>query len=215
MGVVTDPSGLGTVALPLSMSPGTIAYLGRWMMPFFFAADIIGLKRPDYSAIVAVEGSNPAMGRNRAVRRMLDMPDHRWLLFVDDDMRFQEEDLRRLLLHDVPIVSALCSSRRRPHGPVASPITLEQIKSGELVEVERTGCAFLLIKREVFEALGDPYFRIGQLDPELLQEDEDFCIRARAKGFPILIDTSLQVGHQVDAWIYVDAPDGKIPLVIL
>lgn len=175
-------------------------------MPFFFTASLVGLKMPEGSAINAVEGTNVALNRNTVLRKLT--KEHRWVLFIDDDMLFEDGDLRRLLLHDVPMVSAICPARRRPYEPACHPMDEAKIASGKLVEVDWVGAAFLLVRRDVIDAMEDPWFRLGQYNNEELGEDKYFSLAARAKGFPIYVDTSLRVGHQMDAWIrYGD--DGK------
>jgi hypothetical protein len=218
------PRGIGTARLiarqetsttvPLHASPGTVAYLGRWNLPFFFAGQIVGLDVPPGSAKVAIEGTDVAQSRNKAVQRMLEFPGHRWLLFVDDDMLFEDDAVMRLLRHDRPVVSGLTFARRAPYVPCVYPITAEQMASGDLVEVEEAGTGFLLIRREVLEAIPAPWFEAGRIETGELREDKHFCQKVRAAGFPIAVDTSLRIGHQMDAWVR-PGPNGQPQIVTL
>jgi hypothetical protein len=120
------------------------------------------------------------------------------LLLMGDDHSFNSDFLLRLLDHDLDIVAGLCLSRRPPFMPVArvdgAPLVLE----GEprLLEVDETGTAGMLIKREVFEALEFPYFsNVYREDGSLLSDDLYFCRKARAAGFKIHVDTSVLLGH--------------------
>ena len=69
-----------------------------------------------------------------------------------------------------------------------------------LINVAYTGMGFMLIKRGVFEAIEYPWFkpiekRIGHM-VDFTMEDVAFCLRAREKGFKILIDPAVRVGHE-------------------
>ena len=107
--------------------------------------------------------------RNEAVRQMLRDPNAGWLLFVDGDMTFSPDALMRLLqaaygeLPHADAVGAYC--------PLRGDMALPTIDSGTgtweswfpnsgTVEVMRTGAAFILIKRRVFEGLKDPWYRL-------------------------------------------------------
>lgn len=137
------------------------------------------------------------------------------LFWVDDDMVYPPHSLRQLLAHDLPVVGGLCFDRRHPYKPILGRDTdpswgydkgsitwLYDYPPGALVDVDYTGGAFLLVKREVFEAIsaefggGDPKWH-GWWDPlpGLESEDLSFCERARRAGFSIKVDTALKIGH--------------------
>jgi len=63
----------------------------------------------------------------------------------------------------------------------------------DLVEVDATGGAFLMIKRHVCEEMEDPWF---QGDVNGFGEDFYFCRKARAAGFKVFVDRSVIVTHQ-------------------
>lgn len=150
-----------------------------------------------------------------------------WLLFIDDDMVWPPEAVQALVaswrsLRDpLAIVGALCFARNAPYphtlrgrewrtGLEALPVT------PGLVEVDATGCAFLLIPRSAFDAVA----RVGTVDVELpgaigskqrvhvgsepfmwsgrsidIAEDFGFCIAARAAGCRVYVDTRIEIGH--------------------
>jgi hypothetical protein len=107
--------------------------------------------------------------RNLLVERTLQIvPDCTHLLFIDDDMVFEDDALERLLAHDLPVVGGLCHNRRHPYMPILMrhPVKddpssgyafmydyCDQTDDHGLVEVDATGAAFLLVKREIFEAI--------------------------------------------------------------
>src|SRR6185295_18211153 len=108
-----------------------------------------------------VEGSILPSQRNELVQRM----QGDWILFIDADMSFRPDAIGRLVKvreeHDLDIVGGLCFQRKAPHQPTLymreSPFEggysfLEKWDS-DLVEVDGTGFAFILIHRRVFERM--------------------------------------------------------------
>lgn len=144
-----------------------------------------------------------------AARNMLtagalrDIPDLTHLLFIDDDMVFNDDAFERLLSHDLPIVGGLCHNRRPPYMPILmreynGGYTFvydydREIDENGLIEVDATGAAFLLVKREVFEKIAatgeDPFAIRGP------GEDISFCLRAKEQGYKIYVDTTVEIGH--------------------
>jgi hypothetical protein len=118
-----------------------------------------------------VPGTLVEKARNDAVRTMLAAFDRtaQWILFVDGDMVFDANSLHRILLtaygtHPwADVVGGYCSLK----GELALPTidtgtgTWESIYPGRgVVEVMRTGAAFLLCKRSVFDRVPEPWFRL-------------------------------------------------------
>ena len=107
--------------------------------------------------------------RNDACRRALQDPNAGWLMFIDGDMTFPPDSLLRLLhcaFHEMPHVDVLGG-----YCPLRGDLALPTIDTGTgtwestfpgsgVLEVMRTGAAFLLIKRRVLEAMKDPWFRM-------------------------------------------------------
>jgi hypothetical protein len=117
-----------------------------------------------------VPGTLVEKARNDAVRQMLGAQGQ-WLLYIDGDMTFTPDSLQRILVtaygsHPwADCVGGYCSLR----GELALPTmdtgtgTWESIYPGRgVVEVMRTGAAFLLVKRHVFDRLREPWFRVRQ-----------------------------------------------------
>lgn len=107
--------------------------------------------------------------RNEAVRESLRDAACQWLLFVDGDMIPQPDSLLKVLSvaygsHQwADVVGGYCCLR----GDLALPTidtgtgTWESHFPGSgVLEVMRTGAAFLLTKRRAFEGLKDPWFRM-------------------------------------------------------
>ena len=113
------------------------------------------------SILGPVEYGNALIHRARNEVLSQVTPDVSHVLMVDDDMVPEPDAILKFLAHDMPIVSALCVSREPPPRLVLkayneasgqfAPMTAMKPK----VHVGKfgIGAAFLLIKREVIEAL--------------------------------------------------------------
>lgn len=117
---------------------------------------------------VMMPGTLVEKARNEAVRQTL-RSGAGFLLFIDGDMQFAPDSLHRIVgtaygeLPHADAVGAYCPLR----GELALPTidtgtgTWESHFPGSgVLEVMRTGGAFLLVKRHVFEGLKDPWFRM-------------------------------------------------------
>ena len=124
-----------------------------------------GLKNVKY---LMLPGTLVEKARNEAVRIML-KENFGWLFMADGDMTWQADALLTQLqvaygqMPHADILGALC--------PLRGELSLPTVDSGTgtweswfpnsgIVEVMRTGAAFLLCKRHVFERLKDPWFRM-------------------------------------------------------
>lgn len=117
---------------------------------------------------ITLPGTLVEKARNEAVRQML-RGGHQWLIFVDGDTTFNEDAIVGLmhsaygLQPNADVMGGWVPLR----GDLALPTidtgtgTWESHYPGSgIMPVIRTGGAFLLVKRHVFEALQDPWFRM-------------------------------------------------------
>ena len=173
---------------------------------------------------VTVDSRQVDEARNELTKIALSIPEVTHLFWVDDDMVYPPHALKRLLAHDKPLVGGLCHDRRHPYKPVIARYFdrswgcdegaygwLFDYPDDELIEVDATGGAFLLVKREVFEKVKEEFGeRLGPddtLDPSWADwwtpipvkhghaEDLAFCWRAQQAGYAIHVDTGLDIGH--------------------
>jgi glycosyltransferase involved in cell wall biosynthesis len=148
-------------------------------------------------------------------RRLLTQDALQWkgvthILWVDDDMVFPPDALQRLLAHDLDIVGGLCFNRRAPaYQPIVAreyDPTLAMPKNATgfvydlpragVVECDATGGAFLLVKVQVFRDIAAKFGSDSWWTPDgEASEDFSFCRRARACGYKIHVDCSLEIGH--------------------
>jgi hypothetical protein len=164
-------------------------------------------------AIPKKSGPRIAAGRNDLVRHFLESGAD-WLMMLDDDMAFEPDAIERLLQaahpEHRPIVGGQCfaggrdgwfSTMFRMHPETKKLTRMDRWPEGELVLVDATGAANLLIHRSVFLKLAEDYkppwewFQETMLEGRDVGEDITFCLRARAAGFPIFVHTGVEFGH--------------------
>jgi len=136
-----------------------------------------------------------------------------YLFAVDSDISFPKDTLKKLLAHDRDLVSGLYIQRKpgqhvlevykfNDHGGVTN-IPIEEIRGRGLVEIASCGFGCVLIKAEVFRAVGYPQFVYhSAIDhANTISEDVDFCRKALSKGFSLWADTSVLCNH-TGSWTF-------------
>ena len=151
-----------------------------------------------------VEGSLVYDARNEIARAAVN-EGYDYVLYADSDMIFSNEDLNRLLQHNVGICSGLYITRRGDNKNVAYKkiITRTLFRDPELIhdesktgfgEVSAVGFGFCLIKTTVLKTMFKYYKNL--FDPKWgVGEDIAFCIRAKRLGYKTFIDRDVQLGH--------------------
>lgn len=165
------------------------------------------------------------------------------LMFIDADIGFNPEDIPKMVDKDVDILCGLYPKKEINWPRIASAVNngvppdqlanfggavvvnlikneTTHVPHGELLEINNGGTGFMLIKREVFEALADKVpsytndmyvstdvvdkpemikeFFDTSIDEEtnrLLSEDYHFCKLARKHGFKIYADPQIELNH--------------------
>lgn len=187
------------------MGVGAIGIIHRTIgYPIFWQSLHRLAKPPGNTYVISNEGTSMHRQRNDVVRQALERGAD-WLLFCDDDHVTPPDFLMRLFAHDVPFVGGLYFTRTPPHHTtclVEQPVYItpeERFRSLDkpefagtgLKRVDVLGMGFTLIRREVLEAVGDPWFEMGTFGTD----DIFFCLKARDAGFPPMVDLSLTVPH--------------------
>jgi hypothetical protein len=137
------------------------------------------------------------------------------LMWIDNDIIFTPQQFQILLDYDRDIVSGVYSMSDKIHFATVMNWDEEKFKrqgffdflkineiqqQTGLIDVAYTGMGFMLVKKGVFETLQYPWFRplfyeFGNIK-DFCSEDVSFCRLIREKGFEILIDPRLRVGHE-------------------
>jgi len=153
-----------------------------------------------------VEGSLIYDARDAIARYAVDN-DYDYVLYVDSDMIFSSEDLKKLVSHDADIVSGLYVTRRgenknvcykkiitRRRFPYRAPDLIVDPCTSGYAPVAACGFGFCLIKTSVvkcmlkrYKSLFEPKWGVG--------EDIAFCIRAKKCGYQVFTDRDVKLGH--------------------
>jgi hypothetical protein len=135
-----------------------------------------------------------------------------YLLQIDSDIVFNQEQIKRIISHELPIVGGIYPIKEKETRWCLNKFKYNFKSDSELKAVSETGTGFLLIRRDVFEAIRDDnpvreyvcdmdgeikydYWRVGVKNRRYLSEDWWFCQDAREAGFDILVDTKIILGH--------------------
>lgn len=172
-----------------------------------FELDLEGLHVPHKSKLARARGSSPAKNRNEPVR----LSKTPWYFFSDDDQRLDEELLLSLMAHDKPVVAALVCTKMPPFIPIIFkgdrfdehgrraflPYSWKELDGhhGLFGPVWAANGGVFLVKREVFDVLEDPWFRMGQYNPEECQEDLYFYDQCREHDIPVYVDLDTRSPH--------------------
>lgn len=134
-----------------------------------------------------------------------------YLFSVDSDIVFPKDTLKRLLSHNVAMVSGLYI-QRKPGLHILElyrngrNIPYETIRGQGLIEVDGCGFGCVLVNSNVIRGIGYPQFVYkSALDhANTLSEDNYFCMKAKERGFKIYADTSILCEHIGNTKFIVD-----------
>lgn len=134
------------------------------------------------------------------------------ILYLDDDMMFAPNTLRRLMAHKKPFVSGLGFMRKNPFYPTIFQITTK--RDGNLITekynyilnypdepfiVDGVGMFCCLIDLSIISKLRKPWFETGGIRKDSkISEDISFSRRLWEGGIPITIDPNIKTGHIID-----------------
>ena len=173
------------------------------------------LKRPEGSHISRFRGVGATYNLNHGVHYMLEQG-HEWIWMLDDGCVFTDDLLAKLLERDVDIVVPLILNEEFPHLPELyekdyTLIDKHWLADQEgLVETEKLATyRGMLVKKEVFEAMDDPWFQNKALMPDRLGGDIWFCERALEAGFKIHVDFENVMGRIAHFSMWANNNDGK------
>lgn len=156
--------------------------------------------------VAIVDGSLIYDARDTIAKQAVELG-YDYVLFVDSDMVFTADDVKKLLAHDADIVTGRYVSRRGEcQNVIYSKIIMQRrfpFRAARLIvdtatsgyaPVAACGFGFCLIKCSViksmlkrYKSLFEPFKGVG--------EDIAFCIRARKCGYTLYIDRDIKLGH--------------------
>lgn len=161
------------------------------------------LEKPNGTVMSFSHGQSPAKNRNLIIEQALEN-NCTHILFLDDDVIFDTDFLKKLMSHNKDIVGGFYLMRNFPHNGIAFDVADEKGLCGYyniednqigLIESVATGLGCILFKTEVFRKLEPPWIRLGELEPDQWCDDLGFFKRVREAGFKIHVDLDCWVGH--------------------
>jgi hypothetical protein len=64
-----------------------------------------------------------------------------------------------------------------------------------------------LVHRGEFQMLDKPYWTVGQVEPDALSDDLEFCRKLRESGAKIYCDLDTRVGHKSQCTLWPERSD--------
>ena len=211
--------------------PGAIIVVSGELSRFpAFTVSLARQMQPTGSTVFWMTGVSIAHNLNKGITKGMEQG-FQWFWLLGDDHVFPPDLLLRLLAHQLPCVAPLCVYRRKPFFPI---VFRERRTNGTFVpwqpseglpttgvhEVAACSGAGMLIQRQVFEKMSEPWFEVGQIGTQYLCDDVYFQGKAADLGFPMAVDFDSAIGHitPMALWpvrqteggwgIYVDATAG-------
>jgi GT2 family glycosyltransferase len=126
------------------------------------------------------------------------------VLMMDTDQVHPPDTITRLHAIDADIASGVVHRRYPPFDPIFfrgsrgnyKHVPDDDVYSGDIIEVDLTGCGCIMYKAEVFESLPAPWFVTAEDESgKVIGEDIYFCEKAREAGYRIFVDTGLWIDH--------------------
>lgn len=120
------------------------------------------------------------------------------IIMLDDDIVWSVENMIDLIDSPHDIVSGIYSTEDMETTALMNPDRIKIIdinKKTKPFEVEGAGLGFMAIKFEVLQSLEYPWFNMELTEKGLLGEDTYFCNLLRNKGYKIIADPNIKVGH--------------------
>jgi GT2 family glycosyltransferase len=183
-----------------------------------FYDELTIVERPENVIVSHAIGLYINKNRNQLAEHAIELGAE-WIWYVDDDHCFHPDTLTRLLARNVDIVTGVAVKRVAPFLPLI--YEREEGDEGNFVKhyftpddvglkpILAAGAGCFLVKTHVHKTLGSPYWRFSETSTgDMIGEDMDFCMRARAMGFTVYCDMDAPIGHRTTMTVY---PQQKSP----
>lgn len=151
--------------------------------------------------------------------------DYDYMMWIDSDMVFQPDDFFKLLNHhQYDIISGIYPIDEYNYSAVSKWDEDDFLKNGffkfikksevdnlktefttyPIIPVSYNGFGFMLIKKGVFESIEYPWFEPmfktlltkDGLVRDFTGEDVAFCLKVQDKGYKVMVDTTIRLGHE-------------------
>jgi len=159
--------------------------------------------------------------RSKIANFFINNTEHDYLLFLDNDIGFESQDVIKLLSHQVPIVSGAYPMKIIPERYCVE-VSQPEKRKGDLLKINGNGMGFVLIHRQVFIEIARNYpdlkytpsdyhsdtpHTYGEIKNSyhyfvehkskngFMSEDKSFFYRASQVGYDVWLDTSIHLNH--------------------
>lgn len=150
--------------------------------------------------------------RNYILNEFLQIPDLTHILWLDVDQIYPRDIIKKLVEADKDVIGSVYFKRNSPHDPVVYikntktdlPYTAVDLSGNpkKPLEVDGIGFGGMMVKREVYEALGDDKwatyganFHIPTAKTEKLSHDLQFCKTLQEHGYKIWVHNDVYAYH--------------------
>jgi len=190
----------GTIAVPT-------AEIGRFTM---FMVSMATTRQPDQTNLSIMASASVVENLNQIIRQ-LRLQDE-WVWILGDDHVWPQDTLMRLLdtmdqNDDIDVLVPLVVKRNPPWHlvlfheagvyddglPRWKPYGWDEVPETGTFEIDAAGSAGMLVRREVLETMGDPWFQSS--GGIVLNEDVMFCRKAREHGYNVYATADVTMGH--------------------
>lgn len=178
-----------------------------WRTAFWQFMFLMKELRDDDQVLPIHRSATPGDARNEIIRTFLALPESvEYLFLFDSDMVVPAQAVDFLSWTQAPFMSGYCCWKSPPYTPTPAfytgsveyqgaevprynPVTNWLPNTG-LHVCDGVGAAALCLRRDLLEAVGDPWFV-----HEDGGEDYAFCRKVQALGFDIVVNTNCEIGH--------------------
>lgn len=181
----------------------TIAFPSKGICDPAFAIALRLLQIPfEQYQVLYVPGADVSVARNLLAEKAIGD----YIFFVDDDILPPINTIPKLLSHKKDFVSGLYFAKQQPHFPQIFKKskkakgrydTIYDVPKDKLIEVDSCGAGCILLNRDIFKKIKQPFFQYIPATEKTPRKGEDyyFCEKVKKAGFKIYCDTSVICRH--------------------
>lgn len=174
---------------------------------------LIGCWKPWGTRVMFAQSLSVPFNMNRIIRSTLADPTLEWLFIQADDQLWSSHAIKQMLDRQVDVLVPLILRRGPPFVPVIYkeltengyvPFSYDELPTVGLVECRMAGSGGMLVRRNVLEAIEDPWFEYGPHGAP----DFVFAQKILDAGFEIFADMEVHMGHIGSFAIWPNATNG-------
>jgi hypothetical protein len=186
----------------------------------------LGMDGFDRMVLLSSSASTGAYAARNMIMKSLEAAERQvgyrfdYTFWLDSDMIFPHKAAQALISHNVDIVGATYKRRSAPYELMGKPLEGSNavVPMGSLAEAAAlpTGC--LMIRREIFDSIKAPTWKVYNAPDFKDSKGEDiiFCEEARACGYRVFLDTVLtsKVAHLAEVPLMAEVEQAHPAIVM-